>query len=816
MSPKKYKQQYFKTGPDSKPVYRTQILSALISERLKEIPIIDSIPAVKHDLTRMAALDKLGLLDPKAENLQLRIREILQEHGFVTTGIDSEIIRHLELEIAQPLQQLLDHPITASDFPEEVQAQILPTPPEATTTKITPPSPKPPEPADPEVTQLAGDAKAYSNLASRLPNESHPALQFFREGLHPEHLSEVVSQFRQAFNQAGLETNENPAFRKLHAASEQFNFFARFKPEIDQAFKILHDPGKAFTFIEPTQAAFNLKIPLLGKLNIQAVSFSKSSAEFKLALEKSKAIHPLLKKAGSKLAQTAGGQAVKKSALALAKKLGISITSTGTAVIPGGQVIAAIIAVNQALDALEKIPVVGKAVKALRDITPWRVAKKGVKKFFDSLKKGKQEIEEGNPMGILRLGVYFAPLLIPVAMIAGTTGVLVVTGTVVMVTFGTAIVSRTAITASRALAQLALFHRLKRTANIFWWNWKKEQEKQRKKRRRRIIIGLIIGVLTIILLTIFIVVMIAGGAFMVQPRTIAETVFSFESDYILLSKTANPTAIENPSGPVQISYEITISARESPLTNVVIDNNTRIINPLTSQEFSITTAENGDQITTWIIEEEITGSFTLEYTVLLAPEAIEGVSNLAQIHDSWLFDTVTVTADIPLSGVTNERLSATARVRIGNAPDLWPTDWPVCGYITQLPYNPGGSHDPNGGVPNSIDFGGCPDEPIYATHDGIAYCREGNGYGYWVQLCSFSGCADGGGWETRYGHMPPGACGETGSIRNVTRGEQIGIVDDTGVSDGAHLHYELRGDPGLGTSILLYIPSGSPPLCTGG
>ncbi len=88
-----------------------------------------------------------------------------------------------------------------------------------------------------------------------------------------------------------------------------------------------------------------------------------------------------------------------------------------------------------------------------------------------------------------------------------------------------------------------------------------------------------------------------------------------------------------------------------------------------------------------------------------------------------------------------------------------------------------------------MDFTANPGTKIYATGDGVVELAEyGSGYGNHVII------NHGYGYKTLYGHM------ETIIARvgqKVKRGELIGLVGNTGLSAGPHVHYEVHknGDP---------------------
>ncbi|VDH17049.1 Murein hydrolase activator NlpD precursor [Algoriella xinjiangensis] len=88
-----------------------------------------------------------------------------------------------------------------------------------------------------------------------------------------------------------------------------------------------------------------------------------------------------------------------------------------------------------------------------------------------------------------------------------------------------------------------------------------------------------------------------------------------------------------------------------------------------------------------------------------------------------------------------------------------------------------------------LDFVASTGTPIYATGDGAVKVSEFNsGYGNMVVL------KHGNGYESLYAHM---SRAKVRSGQKVKRGDVIGYVGTTGLSTGAHLHYEIHknGEP---------------------
>src|SRR5207248_687987 len=84
-----------------------------------------------------------------------------------------------------------------------------------------------------------------------------------------------------------------------------------------------------------------------------------------------------------------------------------------------------------------------------------------------------------------------------------------------------------------------------------------------------------------------------------------------------------------------------------------------------------------------------------------------------------------------------------------------------------------------------VDWASSTGTPIFASGNGIIekIGLEG-GYGKYIRIRHANG------WETAYGHMSAFARGmEVG--KKVRQGQVIGYVGSTGLSTGAHLHYEI-------------------------
>ena len=117
-------------------------------------------------------------------------------------------------------------------------------------------------------------------------------------------------------------------------------------------------------------------------------------------------------------------------------------------------------------------------------------------------------------------------------------------------------------------------------------------------------------------------------------------------------------------------------------------------------------------------------------------------------------------------------------------PAIWPIDRTKLKYVSSL-Y--GMRMHPRYGtwrMHEGVDLSAPKGTPVYATGNGvISEAKWRPGYGQLIEI------NHGFGYKTRYGHLSKMFVIEGDSV---TRGEVIGEVGNTGVSSGAHLHYEVR------------------------
>lgn len=126
--------------------------------------------------------------------------------------------------------------------------------------------------------------------------------------------------------------------------------------------------------------------------------------------------------------------------------------------------------------------------------------------------------------------------------------------------------------------------------------------------------------------------------------------------------------------------------------------------------------------------------------------------------------------------------------------------WPLEPVVVSSPY--GSRVHPIAGSPqfhSGIDLEAPIKTPVFATESGVVTFAEWNGgHGQQIELKHDAR------WSTRYSHLDV-VLVKPGTV--VKRGQRIGLVGETGLTTGPHLHFELRrdGDP-LDPEFFLAMP----------
>lgn len=123
------------------------------------------------------------------------------------------------------------------------------------------------------------------------------------------------------------------------------------------------------------------------------------------------------------------------------------------------------------------------------------------------------------------------------------------------------------------------------------------------------------------------------------------------------------------------------------------------------------------------------------------------------------------------------------------APDrlAWPlSDWVLTQSYgcTALDMEPAAAWCPTGHFHSGLDLAAPEGTPVHAAARGVVRAAEDpGGYGLYVVV------DHGGGVSTLYGHLERTRLGNGVAVR---AGDDLGFVGSTGLSTGAHLHFEVR------------------------
>jgi murein DD-endopeptidase MepM/ murein hydrolase activator NlpD len=102
-----------------------------------------------------------------------------------------------------------------------------------------------------------------------------------------------------------------------------------------------------------------------------------------------------------------------------------------------------------------------------------------------------------------------------------------------------------------------------------------------------------------------------------------------------------------------------------------------------------------------------------------------------------------------------------------------------------------------------IDFGAGTGTPVLAAGDGVVVeARSWGGYGNWLRIRHSDG------WETGYAHLSRYAKGLRPG-QHVRQGQLVAYVGTTGMSTGAHLHYEIWRRGARVNPVSAKVPQGT-------
>jgi hypothetical protein len=189
----------------------------------------------------------------------------------------------------------------------------------------------------------------------------------------------------------------------------------------------------------------------------------------------------------------------------------------------------------------------------------------------------------------------------------------------------------------------------------------------------RLLVFIAVILLSLGLLVALIIFIINSGAYVVPPSPFL-TPYSQENQYIEIEKTPNPEGpLTNPPPSRSVNYTITITAKQSTLTNISFSYECRVVGSGSSNACPSSSPAIPDPPS--LISP--TQAFTFSYNVTYD----------SRYADSIVVDTLTVTADVPEQ--MGSVAAGSASVVIGNPP----IDCPLVSYDTKAKkwasYTPG-------------------------------------------------------------------------------------------------------------------------------
>ncbi len=281
-----------------------------------------------------------------------------------------------------------------------------------------------------------------------------------------------------------------------------------------------------------------------------------------------------------------------------------------------------------------------------------------------------------------------------------------------------------------------------------------------------IFMPIFITVLVTPILVAFILFIINSGAYIVPPTATAGT---STNPYIHVQKDVSPSGpFQNSSLPLKVSYNVTVNAKKSTLTNISIKDDCQIISAAGNKKCPSNTPSASD------IPGEIVTSGPYSYSY-------ESNYSGGEYKDSLVINTVTVSANTADGG--QQETAATTSIKIGNPPDTCPAGWPILGSypITQTP-NGGYSHRGYEAIDIAVPVG----THVQSTSTGVANVVRGVA-AYGPNYVDVSSDCGGKQVTVRYAHLSVvfAKDGEIGF------GQPIGLSGTQGT--GPHLHYEFIG-----------------------
>lgn len=291
-----------------------------------------------------------------------------------------------------------------------------------------------------------------------------------------------------------------------------------------------------------------------------------------------------------------------------------------------------------------------------------------------------------------------------------------------------------------------------------------------------------------------------------QSAYLGEQIVIEESPFIGVSKTASKTSFRNDELPQDVTFTITVIAKQGKLTNAKVTDSFNVSGTGTAS-LPQKSWDAGDIETSWAQDFQVTFPATLK--------------------DNLVINYVTVTAEV--ENQPAQTATTSLALIVGNPPQDCPLVWPIQppGQIKQGPH---GSYSHQ--RVEAIDIYKSKGAPVTATHKGIvkvveergrpSYCpapteKGGSKWNDPGVAVVIQGMCNGKAFTSRYAHLEPNTRRVLDG-QQVTAGTQLGTMGESGCANSPHLHYQFGDSRGVGSLEMkpLNIPKSVPRGCLDG
>jgi murein DD-endopeptidase MepM/ murein hydrolase activator NlpD len=292
----------------------------------------------------------------------------------------------------------------------------------------------------------------------------------------------------------------------------------------------------------------------------------------------------------------------------------------------------------------------------------------------------------------------------------------------------------------------------------------------------------------------------------------AEDPMSRESRYIKIEKTAHtdchsnhpdPNTCPNPQFPIQAEYKLKISPKENYTVTIttlsdqlVVDHNQKHYREELGQE-PPEIAKRTKSLQDFELSQNDLTINPGESLVITYQEELSEDYNHALVRNKAKVEFNYSGSD----GAGQDYATSYEVIRLGEYPEGL-SCWPASGTITQLPYENAPSHE----VLDAYDIAAPIGTPIFAPFDGeLCPGHIDSNYGVHSTLKTSINNET---YVLLFGHLAEGSSIVSHACQQVSAGDVIGFMDDTGWSTGSHLHYELRAGYDNTYTLTELVPGG--------